>query len=182
MTLDIADTGYDNLNLTVDALELPGAEPSEYERRVTLSRTFSATGQNDVFLPVGNALRGIQLWGNTGFAAGSPAPTLGNVSLLVNSEQTLFHGVDFEATLALNSLIGRGLPGYSSHSHVSSASPTTQVFGEGSGWEKYSFLDFDPTRTDAFGLDLKGNASALLRVNVETADACRIVPVERVPV
>ena len=58
LDLDIADTGYDGLRLTVETLELLKATPKWFERKTTISQTWSATGDNDMDLPLGNTLRG----------------------------------------------------------------------------------------------------------------------------
>ena len=87
----------------------------------------------------------------------------------------------------LGSLMGRMPPSLDLHTHRvdATAAVTTQETGgpieQGmGGWENYSFLDFDPTRDDMFSIDTNGANSFQLRANVETADAARVIPIERV--
>ncbi len=75
VTFDIAATGFDGLRISIETIELPGAEPSSVQKASALAQTFAATGQNEIDLPIGNVLRGILLFGTTGFAGAAPAPS-----------------------------------------------------------------------------------------------------------
>lgn len=180
---DAADTGYDNLRYSVDALELLNASPTYYERYIAINRTFNSTGQNDIALPIGNDLRALLLWGNTGPTGAAPAPTLGNMSLLIDNQQYWAASMDFEACMSMNAALGDRHPRYDAHEHTSAAAaaPTSNAFDFGlGGWEKYGIMDFDLLRNDMYNIPTQGANSVQLRVNAETADACRVIPVERV--
>lgn len=195
LDLDIADTGYDTLNLSIDTIELPNAKPREYERRVQQAQTWSATGYNDLDLPVGNRIRGLLLWGTTGFAGAAPAPSWGAVSVLMDNQEVGFRDADFEVLTTLQALWGRpGLnPTEDDHLHnttVDGNAGTAVVTLGGGGhgptspatYRNYAFLDYDPTGDDSLSLDT-GNAKRLqIRANAETADAVRCVPVEVIKV
>jgi hypothetical protein len=195
LDLDIADTGYDTLNLSIDTLELPDARPREFEKRVQQSLTFSATGNNDMDLPVGNLIRGMLLWGTTGYVGATPAPSWGSVSVLLDNQEVGFRSMDFEVLSAQQALLGRlGLnPTEDDHLHRvttdgNAQAELTTLGGGGHGptgagtYRNYAFLDFDPTGDDMFALDTKTARRLQIRANAETADAVRCVPIEVIKV
>lgn len=190
LDLDIADTGYDGLRLSVETIELPDAKPKEFERKTSLSSTFAATGYNDIDLPLGNLCRGVLVWGTTGFTGASPAPSWGRMELLLDNMQVGYSATDFEVAHMLSSLMGRQPFAADSHTHRVTTDGNAQTALEtnggplelGSVVEKYAFLDLDPTRDDHFAVDTKGHSTWQLRANAETADAVRAVTIERMMV
>lgn len=195
LDLDIADTGYDTLNLSIDTLELPNARPKEFEKRVQQGLTFSATGNNDMDLPVGNPIRGMLLWGTTGYAGATPAPSWGAVSVLLDNEEKGYRSVDFETLSAMQALLGRiGLnPTEDDHIHNTTTDGNAQTAVEtlgggghgpaaGATYRNYAFLDFDPTGDDEHTLQTASARRLQIRANAETADAVRCVPVEVIKV
>lgn len=195
LDLDIADTGYDTLRLSVDSIELPNAKPKEYERRVQQTQTWAATGNNDLDLPVGNTIRGLFLWGTTGYAGASPAPSWGNVTCLLDNQEVGYRAMDWEVIQGLNALWGRiGLNGTEDdHLHRvttdgNAQTELTTLGGGGHGptangtYRNYAFLDFDPTGDDQFSLSTANARRFQIRANAETADAVRCVPVEVIKV
>lgn len=185
LDLDIADTGYDGLRFSIDTIELLGADPSEFERKTSIARTFGATGQQDFDLPNGNLVRGMQLFGTTAYSGASPAPSWGSrIQVLLDNQQVGYTGVDFETALTLNALLGRQPPGLDAHIHLMEpvagvVTDPPQREGTG-GWENYCYLDFDPTRDDTYSLQTAGSTSFMLRSDVETADAVRVALVEQI--
>lgn len=179
---DIADSGYDGMRFSIESGEILGARPTHYERCISINKTFSATGQQDTALPIGNDLRGILLFGTTGFAGASPAPSWGRVELLIDNQQYQIAGLDFELAMTLNGVLGRRHSMYDAHQHTSATtSPTTSGFDHGlGGSEKYAFIDFDVLRNDMYSVPTVGANSVILRAIAETADAVRCIPVERV--
>lgn len=186
--IDVADTGYDGFRYNVESIELLGANPREYERRTSIARTFAATGDNDIELPLGNTCRGLLLWGTTPYAGASPAPSFGRMSLMLDNQEVGYADTDWESAMAVAGLLGRNSPPLGDHKHTLNAAgagieETTSVFDRGEGgWENYVFLDLDPTRDDSFAIDTKSAATFMLRCNAETADAVRVMPIERVAV
>jgi hypothetical protein len=194
LDIDDADTGYDDLDISVDTIELPGAKPKEYEKRVQQTQTWSATGNNDLDLPVGNLIRGLFLFGTTGYVGATPAPSWGNVTVLQDNQEVGFRGMDWETLQALPCLWGRlPLPvTEDEHRHIVTTDGNAQTelatLG-GSGYSpgaatyyNYAYLDFDPTGDDEFALDTASARRLQIRANAETADAVRCIPVERIKV
>lgn len=189
--IDVADTGYNDFRYLVESIELLGANPREYERKTTIARTFAATGDNDIELPLGNTVRGLLLRGTTGFAGASPAPSLGRMSLMLDNQEVGFADTDFEIAQSLAGLFGRAYHPWQDHTHIITTDGNAQTELEtlagpihetlaANSWGDFVYLDLDPTRDDTFALDTKSAATLLLRVNAETADAVRVIPVERV--
>lgn len=192
LDIDVADTGYDGFRYSVETIELPGANPKEYERVSAINKTFAATGDQDFDLPPGSLYRGLMLWGTTPFVGASPAPSWGRVSLLADNMQEMYGATDFESFFSLNSLLGRLPPSLGKHKHIITTDGNAQValatlvgpygLSDGSALQNYGFLDLDPTRDDEFALDSSNFNSFRIRSTVETADAVRVLPIERVKV
>lgn len=186
LTWDIADTGYDGMRRSVETVELLDAKPKEWERKTTISRTFAATGFQDFDLPNGQLVRGMLLFGTTPFGGAAPAPTWGRVELIRDNQQVGFASTDFETLHQMSQLMGRQPPTGQFHTHgfepvagVETGGPLNDGAG-GEGWENYALMDLDPWRDDAYSVDTAGSSSFLLRANVETADAARVVLIERI--
>jgi len=192
LDLDIADSGYDGLRLSVETIELLDATPEEFERKVQITQTFAATGENDVDLPTGNLVRGILAFGTTGFAGAAPAPTLGRLSTYLDNEQWGYSSTDFEVAHMLPSLMGRNPPAMDGRVHtlleVAGGGVVTATQAEGAssigsgGWGNYCYLDFDPTRDDTFSMDTSGASRLYVRSDAEAANLVRMIAVERIPI
>lgn len=185
LTWDIAASGFDGLRRSVETIELPDASPTHIEKVTTLAQTFAATGQNDVDLPIGNMLRGILLFGTTGFAGATPVPSLGQLELLVDNKQLDYAATDFEVLRAVAGL--RGVPFPPDGRHIAS------VNAAGAGREdseepeigasiddNYVLMPLDVTGDDEHSIDTTGAGRVNVRIDAETADAVRVLPIERV--
>lgn len=185
LTLDVADTGFDGLQRSVETIELPGAAPQFVEKKTTLAQTFAATGQNDIELPIGNVLRACLMFGTTGYAGATPAPSLGQLEVLRDNRQVGYTSTDFEVSRAIMGLMGVPYPPDFRHIHSVNAAGAGQEDTQepeigASLDDNYTLLMFDPTRDDEFALDTSGAGRVNVRAAAETADAVRAVPVERV--
>lgn len=187
LDIDVADTGYDGMRLSVECLELLGASPKEYEKKVQVTQTMVATGDQDVDLPIGNLNRGLLLFGTTPFGGASPSPSWGSLKVLLDNQEAGYAQTDWEVAHMLSALWGRSAPVSAHHRHIYDGSSagiaeTTAVHDVGVDFEQYAFLDYDPTGDDAFALDTRGASRFHVRGNVETADAVRVIPIERIMV
>ncbi len=187
VTWDIAAAGFDGLRRSVEVIELPDAAPSFFVKATTIAQTFAATGQNDIDLPIGNILRAILMFGTTGFAGATPAPTLGALEVLVNNKQVRYSSTDFEVGRAILGL--RGVPFPPDFRHIHSGTYTTTVAGDsrepeiGAGIDdNYFLLDFDPTFDDEHSLETVGAGRVNVRVTADAANAARAIPIEKVAV
>lgn len=190
LDVDVAATGYDDLQYTIETIELLGAKPQEYERTVQIARTNSAVGLNDMDFPVGNLVRGALLFGTTPHTGTTPVPSWGRISTIADGVQVGYAGTDFEVAHMLGSLLGRQPPSFDDHAHLVDATQAdadelthTGPLEVGSGgWANYAYLDFDPLGDDSHAIDTTGLSRFQIRADVETADAVRMIPVERVKV
>lgn len=189
LDLDIADTGYDTLRLSIDAIELLDAKPKEFERKIQIAQTFAATGQNSIELTPGFKNRGYLLWGTTGYAGGAPAPSWGRIKVVADNQEYGYNALDFEIGHMLHTLWGRQPPMADAHKHRVTTDGNAQTelatlagpYDLGSLWTKYLFLDFDPTRDDMYAADFTKAMRVQLLADAETADAVRVIPVDVVP-
>lgn len=190
LDLDVADTGYDGLRLSVESVELLDAKPKEYEKKVQITQTWAATGDQDFDLPPGNVNRGLLLFGTTGFAGATPVPSWGRVKTLLDNQEVGYGATDFEVAQMLQSLRGITPPAYDAHKHRVTTDGNAQTalstlagpWDIGTGYTQYAFLDFDPTGDDAHSIDTRNRSRFHLRSTAETADAVRVVPIEVIKV
>ena len=185
VTWDIADTGFDALRISVETIELPGATPDFVQKATTLARTFTATGQNEIDLPIGNFLRGVLLFGTTGFAGAAPVPSLGQMQLLRDNVQQFISASDFEVLRGVLGLKGVNFPPEFRHIHSVNAAgaareDTLEPQVGASIDDSYALMDLDPLHDDTFGMDTAGAGRVHVRIDAETADAVRVIPIERV--
>lgn len=185
ITWDIADSGFDGLRRSVETIELPEAAPVFVEKKTTLAQTFAATGQNDVELPIGNAIRALLLFGTTRFSGAVPAPTWAQIEVLKDNKQFGFTSTDWETSRAIAGLLGVGFPPDGRHIHSVNAAgvgreDTLEPQVGGSIDANYTLLSYDPLQDDSFLLETKGAGRVNVRATADTADAVRVIPIERV--
>jgi len=181
---DIADTGFDGLRMSIETIELPEATPTHFEKKTTLSQTFAATGQNDIDLPIGNVLRACLLWGTTGAAGASFAPTIAEWEFLIDNIQRYYSGTTWEVSRGILGLMKRPFPVDAMHIHSVDASgageeDTRDPQVEGAIDDNYALALFDVTQDDEFSVDTNGAGRVNIRVEAEAAEAVRALPVER---
>jgi hypothetical protein len=187
--VDVVDTGYDDMRVSIETIEILDAKPKEYHRSVTHTQTFAATGDNDVDMPPGNPYRGLLCFGTTGFSTTTPVPSLGRLSTRLDNQEVGYAATDFEVAHMLPTLWGRTPPGMDGHIHrvdATSGSTTAQTDADGpsrvgqGGWENYCYLDFDPMKDDKFTLSTRGASRFSVRAAAETADLVRVIGVEQI--
>lgn len=185
---DVADTGYDTMRVSVECIELLDAKPKEFEKKVQVTQTFSATGDADMQLPLGGDCRGLLLFGTTPYTGAAPAPTWGRIRTLLDNREVGFTSTDWETAQMLHSLFGRQVPtmGEFITRTVVAATGATELPSTGKpsamgrAFQQYAWLDFDPNYDDKHTISTAGK-DFRIRASVETADAVRVVPIEVMP-
>jgi hypothetical protein len=186
LDIDVSDTGYDDFRYSVESIELLGANPSEFERKTTISQTLAATGTQDIRLPIGHRYRGLLLFGTSFFGGGAPTPSLGRNKLLADGTEIAYTSTDWEVQFAVSALMGRHTSMlYHTHRVDATSASTTEATGHpigygGSDWRRHQFLDLDPTRDDTFSIDTRSLADWILQTEAEAADAVRVVTIEKI--
>lgn len=187
LTAGADGASYDAISIQIEAVELIEADPSQYLKYTTQSRT-SVVGQFDQPLPIGNPLLAI-----LGFDTAMATPTTGlsswgSIKLLKDNVEQYFPQSD-ALTLAaeLRGHFERGAA-WQGHTH--------QFNGAAAGLDEsdeadyraaiscsgYFFLDFDPLGGGEYMLETAGAADMKIRGVGTAASAVRLLPVELVKV
>lgn len=191
LDVDIASTGYDALQISLETDEILGADPKEYERKAVISKTWAATGDQDFELPTGYDVRGLLLFGTTGHTGATPAPSWGNnFSLFLEGQQEAISSMSWQVAMTMGQLMGRQAPMIDAHKHIVTTNGNAETelatlagpYDQSRDWSQWAFVDLDPTRDDTFSIRTRGASSFSIRANVGTADAVRVVPIERVSI
>jgi len=182
-----AFTGFDTVSLQTETCEMLDAQPSRFTKVTTLARTFPATGQNDIDLPLGNPLLGITLFGTTFPDGGVFTATWGQVRVLVDNVPFTYTESNWET---LQNEIYNRLNMYSefaTHTHAENLaaayaqSAETDVPSQARDlFRQYAYLDFDPLMDGSYMLNTEGRGNVKVRANADVADAARVLPVELV--
>lgn len=179
--------GYDDINMSLETVELVEAEPTEYVK-VTTSQMTSVIGQFDARLPIGNPLLGILLFDTGLNTPGTELTSWGSLRLLKdNIEQ--YYSTHENVVLAgeMASQMGSAFDLNMGHLHDLDDGGAIESSGEAerpasSAAQGYSYLDFDPTRDLTYEMETRGAGDLLIRAVGLAASAVRYLPVERVEI
>jgi len=179
--------GFDTTTLQVETVELLDAQPNRFIKYTSLARTWPATGQNDVDLPLGNPLVGCTLFGTTFPTGGSFNATFGQLSVLVDNVNYTYALTNWET---LQNLMFNRLPSAAewwTHTHVENLAAAyaqnaeTEVPRQARDlFRQYAYLDWDPLKDDQYLLQTEGRGSVRVRAFADVADAARLLPIELV--
>lgn len=187
MTAGADGAGYDDINFSLEAVELIEAEPTEYCKYTTSSRD-SVAGQFDATLPIGNPLLGVLLFDTGLFGSSDEVLSWGQVKLLVDNVEQYYPLSDYE--VLAGQFLGRVMkagswPGHTHQFDGAAAalddSDATQV-PDSHGLHGYAALDFDPLHDGSYELVTEGMSDLIIRGNGDEATAIRWLPLERVMV
>lgn len=179
---------YDDINFSIETVELIEATPKEYVKYVRQARD-SVAGQFDARLPIGNPLLGILLF-DTGLSGSSDEVlSWGTVKLLKDNVEQYYPLSDYE-TLAgmLKTQMGTAWSIHAGHQHLTSEGGGAELISDdaeqrvSTGDRGYAYLDFDPLRDGRYQLETEGSADLLIRGQGDEATAIRYYPLERVTV
>lgn len=179
--------GYDDVNVSVETIELFEATPEEYMKYTTRAST-SVIGQFDVRLPIGNPILGVTLF-DTGLAgAVDNVLSWGQIKLLKDNVEQYYAESDYEVLAAeLHRRLGY-LASWVGHTHqfdgAAAALDESDEAGQAVsiGLQGYAHLDFDPLRDGTYMLETMGASDLLIRGIGDEATAIRWLPVEVVKV
>ena len=161
-------TSCDNSTISIDAVELVGANPAAYLRsyRKALSAP-GATGDRDVDLPIGNKLVCCQLRLTTIPAASSHTFGVDVARLMVNNKEFGYAAADVMC-LAGERMFRVGCP-------------DTTIAAQGlSPLNNIVWLDFDPNGDGQFLIDTQGKTSVALKLNMGVDEATQLSILELV--
>jgi hypothetical protein len=178
---------YDDINVSVEAVELIEGAPSEYVKYTSRLQD-SVVGQFDVRLPIGNPLLGVLLFDTGLGGASDEVLSWGQIRLLKDNVEQLYATADYEVLAAELHTRMRGMPFLPGHVHqVNAAGAGVEITDDAhtlisTGYQGYAYLDFDPTRDGQYELITAGAADLVIRGVGDEATAIRSLPVERVSV
>jgi hypothetical protein len=184
-----ADGGaYDDINFSVEAVELIEAAPKNYLKYVRQARV-SVLGQFDAPLPIGNPLLGILLY-DTGLGESTDEVlSWGTVKLLKDNVEQYYPLSDFEVLAGMfASQAGDRFGLTAGHVHGFIApGPAADVSDEAAlavarGMQGYAYLDFDPLRDGSYRLETAGAADIKIRGQGDEATDVRYYPIEEVSI
>jgi hypothetical protein len=187
-TMAAAFTNANDLQLQIETLELLNAEPKRFLKYTTISKTPSAAGDHDVDLPLGNPIRGIQLFGTTVPVDGAVTTSIDQLRLLVDNVE---HGYAFTnwESLVGESCFYRDQPwaGAQLVARLTGGAPaanddTAALENPSSFLRRYAFLQYAPYEQDNNRLMTEGKGRVHLRITAGDALAIRVMPVEEITI
>jgi hypothetical protein len=179
---------YDDVNFSVETVELIEAKPTEYVKYVRQARD-SVIGQFDARLPIGNPLLGILLFDTGLSGAADGVLSWGTIKLLKDNVEQYYPQSDYETLAGMfKAQMGSAFSLHSGHTHLASEGAGAELASDdamqiaNSGDRGYAYLDFDPLRDSSYQLETEGAADLLIRGSGDEATAIRYYPLERVMV
>lgn len=176
--------GYNTYKVTVEPLQLLGANPTQFTRMITLTDTPAATGNKDYDLPRLYPLAGIGVTTTTS----EPAAALDSIE----NYKVLKDFVEYDYSL-IQADLARAMqwfkrpPGFDDTEivHIENTAgayaqnaTTLTSFLSGDLTRNFHYLNFDPSNDGNWLLDASKATDLKLRCNYNVADATRIIPLE----
>jgi len=187
MTAAAAPTGYTTMQWALESVELIEDEPKQYLKWTTLSRALTASGRQQIDLPLGNQIMGVLLFDPSDEIDATVQYAFGKVKILKDNVEQYFPESNWES---LAETLGRRYPsiqtGYG-HFHEQLAADTSTGQPVHLVADKpplqYGYLDFDPLDDDSYLMDTAGASSLKLDMNSDVnTGTVRVLPVEVVQV
>lgn len=182
------DVGSPELN--VQQVEMPGSAFKRFNKMTVRGATPGATGLYDWKLPIGNLLRGALVFVTTGYRNLNVPGDVDAVQLLANNVERLYVGGNaaFEAYWAR--MKRRGHTSLHEHAHMENSAA---MYGQNAStgaievatadfMQNYLYQDYDPTDDDACSFSTAGLADLVLRTNIASAEAMRVMSYESVQI
>lgn len=157
-------TNIANPVFSVEGVQLLEAEPSQFLKYVTLSRSILA-GDSDFELPIGNPFLGLQVFSPSAMGNSPISETVRRLRLLLDNVEYDIGDSAFDVSRAVGLWRGSDFNDYA-------AFPSLV--------RNYSWLDFDPMMDDSFMVETEGRASVRLRFTTDVAGTVRVAPLEMI--
>ena len=185
LTPAAAFTNVGTVTVQVEQTELLDATPEQFIKVTTKTKTPSATGNDDIDMPLGNPLIGVLLFGTTVPDAGAFTASISTVKFLVDNVETDYSLTNWESLWGDGSLRGPQVRDFFDHlTHENLGGVYAQHADSGlpqyidTALHQHAYLDFDPLKDDNYLLDTEGRGRVHLQINFGVADAVRALPVE----
>ena len=177
--------GFDTVTVQVESIELLDIQPTQYIKTTTLARTFTATGPQDVDLPLGNPILGALLFGTTFPTGGVFTNSWNQIAVLVDNVNYTYATTNWETLQGLlANRLGSAMTPWD-HTHTENLA-VGYLQGVGSEvpvqardlFRQYAYMDWDPLMDESYALHTEGRGRVILRANAGVADAVRALPQE----
>ena len=184
ITYQAAFSEIDNVSAQIETVELPDANPSQYLRTTTLTRTPTAAGEMDIELPIGNRIAGVLFFGTTVPLADSNTQTLTYSQLLVDNKRHYFSHTNFENWRQMAALKHKPPIAHGYHIHQVDVSAfaqymdTSVVKYRNDRCIQHLYWDFDPLMDGCYVLETAGASDIVARIYVGDTNAVRVLPLE----
>lgn len=150
--------------IAVESLSLLEADPKQFLKMVSISRTISV-GDADFELPIGNPFLGLQIFSPVAMGAVPISETVRRVRLLMDHVEYNYADAAFDILRSVGHWRASDINSYSA---------------VGSNARNYVYMDFDPLMDETYAVVTEGRASVRLRMVPDVTGIVRVAPVELV--
>lgn len=157
-------TNITNPVFAIESMQLLEADPGQFTKMVTLSKTIVA-GDADFELPIGNPFLALQIFSPTAMGNAPISETVRRARLLFDNVEYDYSDTAFDILRNDGWMRGHDFNDYSAVSSLD---------------RNYALMDFDPLMDDGYIVETEGRASVRLRFVPDVAGLVRVTPIELV--
>lgn len=185
-TFAAAFTNIDGVSYQVETIELPDANPERYLRQTTLGKTPTATGEDEIDLPIGNRISDLILFGTTVPAAATATRTIEYAKIQVDNQERYYSRSNFESLHNMAGMVGVMPSVWGNHFHQQDAAAFAQyqdnsVAKAGSHpLAQYMRMPFDFDMSGNYALETQGLSDLEIIISFGDTNAARVIPCELV--
>lgn len=169
ITLSATETAIDGIIYQIETVEMLDVTPKRHLKVTTLAKTPSATGEQDVSLPIGNVLAGVLMYGTTVPTTTAWTATIDYAKLMLDNKELNYAKANWETL----------------HNEVALRVSTALGYAAAAGADdlsNYALIDLSPRNIDDMLVDTKGLSSIAIKINAGDTNALRLLPIELVAV
>lgn len=188
ITPGAAFTNQNDVQLQVETIELLDGAPTRFMKYTTMSKTPTATGDHDIDLPLGNPIRGIQLFGTTVPVDGAVTTSIDQLRLLVDNVEHGYAFTNWESLKGESALfrdqpwVGAELVARLTGGAPAANDDTRALESPTSFLRQYAYMNYSPFDSDEYLLMTEGKGRVHLRINAGDTSAIRVMPIEQITV
>ncbi|MGH7730840.1 MAG: hypothetical protein ACRENJ_06250 [Candidatus Eiseniibacteriota bacterium] len=192
MTAGALPASFSARRWALEAVELIEDEPTRHLKYTTRTRVMSASGRQQVNLPIGNEILGVLLFDPTAVTTDAASFEWGKVKLLKDNVEQYYPETNWESLMASFGLRGALPLQLGGHRHVRQPVVALEAAGAEQQTDEniqnlsepprqYAWLDFDPLMDGSYSLETRGASDLVLDFSADTgAGTVRFLPLELV--
>lgn len=180
-------SGFSDVNLTVETVELIEANPDQYLKYTTQSAT-AVVGQFDQALPIGNPLLSLAFFDTALATLDTATSSWGQVKLLKDNVEQYYPLSDAQTLAGMCNMFWQSMyEGWPGHTHqindgAALSNSDDAEIPVSQGFRGYFAMNFDPLGDSSYILETEGAADMKIRAIGTSATAVRVLPVELVKI